>query len=212
MIEEIGSIVIILLFWELQEYINQNDPIVSGVDLLNMTTTGIIEKLPIGNTDVSGVFTTSEQSMIINKEEVRDNPDLNKLLRDFEASNNNYNLSVRIKGEVSSLENLEVDNISSFNLDQHIETGNVNAIIVADVDFMEDQFWVNVKEYFAEELLTPFANNAAFVVNSLENLSDASTLASLRARGVMDRPFTLINNLELESRRNLQRKRTFISK
>lgn len=190
-----------------KEYINQNDPIVSGVDLLNMTTAGIIEKLPDGITDVSSIFTTSEQSMTINKEEVRDNPDLNKLLRDFEASNNNYNLSVRIKGEVESvLDNLEVDNLSSFNLDEHIETGNVNAIIVADVDFMEDQFWVNVKEYFAEELLTPFANNAAFVVNSLENLSDASTLASLRARGVMDRPFTLINNLELESERIFREK------
>ncbi|MEK9794117.1 MAG: hypothetical protein VW265_01085, partial [Hyphomicrobiales bacterium] len=51
-----------------------------------------------------------------------------------------------------------------------------------------------------------FANNAAFVVNSLENLSDASTLASLRARGVMDRPFTLINNLELESERIFREK------
>jgi len=77
-----------------KEYINQNDPIVSGVDLLNMRTTGVIEKLPNGNTNVSGLFTTSEQSMTINKEEVRDNPDLNKLLRDFEASNNKYNLSV----------------------------------------------------------------------------------------------------------------------
>ena len=75
----------------------------------------------------------------------------------------------------------------------------MNAIIVTDVDFLEDQFWVNVKEYFGEDLLTPFANNATFIVNALENLSDSSTLASLRARGVMDRPFILINDLQLRS-------------
>ena len=182
------------------EYINQDDPIVSGLDLINITTAGVIERLPDYSTEITDIFTTSEQSTLIGKEEVKDNPDLNKLLREFEASNNKYSLSVRVEGNAESvIENLELENIPTYAEAQHIENGPVNAIIVTDVDFLEDQFWVNVKEYFGEDLLTPFANNATFIVNALENLSDSSTLATLRARGVMDRPFVLINDLQLQS-------------
>ena len=182
------------------EYINQEDPIVSGLDLINITTAGVIERIPDHKTEITDIFTTSEQSTLIGKEEVKDNPDLNKLLREFEASNNNYSLSVRVKGEAASVvDSLDLQNVPSYSKDRHIQSGSVNAIIVTDVDFLEDQFWVNVKEYFGEDLLTPFANNATFIVNALENLSDSSTLASLRARGVMDRPFILINDLQLRS-------------
>ena len=190
-----------------KKYINQQDPIVSGIDLLNLTTAGAIEELPGATTDITSIISTSKQSMLISKDNVSDNPDLNKLLRDFKASETNYNLSVRIKGDAYSvLSLLDQNNIQSYNKESHTEQGTVNAIIVSDVDFLEDQFWVNVKDYFAEELLTPFANNAAFVVNALENLSDASSLASLRSRGVMDRPFVLINNLQLESERVFREK------
>ena len=182
------------------EYINQDDPIVSGLDLINITTAGVIERLPNHSTEITDIFTTSEQSTLIGKEEVKDNPDLNKLLREFEASNNKYSLSVRVEGNAESvIENLELENIPTYAEAQHIQNGSVNAIIVTDVDFLEDQFWVNVKEYFGEDLLTPFANNATFIVNALENLSDSTTLATLRARGVMDRPFVLINDLQLQS-------------
>jgi ABC-type uncharacterized transport system involved in gliding motility auxiliary subunit len=157
-----------------KKYINQQDPIVSGIDLLNLTTAGAIEELPSATTDITSIISTSKQSMLISKDNVSDNPDLNKLLRDFKASETNYNLSVRIEGDAYSvLSLLDQNNIQSYNKESHTEQGKVNAIIVSDVDFLEDQFWVNVKDYFAEELLTPFANNAAFVVNALENLSDA---------------------------------------
>jgi ABC-type uncharacterized transport system involved in gliding motility auxiliary subunit len=190
-----------------KDYINQQDPIVSGIDLLNLTTAGVIEEIPGSKTTITSVFSTSKQSMLIDKDDVSDNPDLNKLLRDFKASETNYNLSVRIQGNASSaFSMLNENNISSYEKNTHIDQGDINVIVISDVDFLEDQFWVNVKDYFAEELLTPFANNAAFVVNALENLSDASTLASLRSRGVMDRPFTLINNLQLESERVFREK------
>ena len=107
-------------------------------------------------------------------------------MREFEASNNNYSLSVRVKGEVASVvDSLDLQNVPTYSEDRHIQRGSVNAIIVTDVDFLEDQFWVNVKEYFGEDLLTPFANNATFIVNALENLSDSSTRLLLYALEVL---------------------------
>jgi len=51
-------------------------------------------------------------------------------------------------------------------------------------------------------VVIPVANNAALVVGALENLSGNDALIALRARGVSDRPFTLVEDL----RRNAERK------
>ena len=52
------------------EYINQDDPIVSGLDLINITTAGVIERLPDHSTEITDIFTTSAQSTLIGKEAV----------------------------------------------------------------------------------------------------------------------------------------------
>lgn len=84
----------------------------------------------------------------------------------------------------------------------HIASGKVNAIVIADTDLMADQFWVDRRELLGQQVVMPTANNAALVVGALENLSGNDALISLRARGVTDRPFTLVDDL----RRNAERK------
>ncbi len=84
----------------------------------------------------------------------------------------------------------------------HIASGKVNAIVIADTDLMADQFWVDRRELLGQQVVVPTAQNAALVVGALENLSGNDALISLRARGVTDRPFTLVEDL----RRNAERK------
>jgi gliding motility-associatede transport system auxiliary component len=84
----------------------------------------------------------------------------------------------------------------------HIASGKVNAIVIADTDLMADQFWVDRRELLGQQVVVPTSQNAAFVVGALENLSGDDALISLRARGVTDRPFTLVEDL----RRNAERK------
>jgi ABC-type uncharacterized transport system involved in gliding motility auxiliary subunit len=84
----------------------------------------------------------------------------------------------------------------------HYASGKVNAIVIADTDLMADQFWVNRRQLLGQEVVMPTAHNAALVVGALENLSGNDALISLRARGVTDRPFTLVEDL----RRNAERK------
>ncbi len=84
----------------------------------------------------------------------------------------------------------------------HLTSGKVNAIVIADTDLMADQFWVNRRQMLGQDVVIPVANNAALVVGALENLSGNDALIALRARGVSDRPFTLVEDL----RRNAERK------
>ena len=194
------------------ENINPDDVVVGGIDVINLTTSGIIDISSDSNLNIKNLFATSKQSMKIDKENVKSRPDLNKLLQDFKPSGINYNLAVRIEGQAESLyEELNRKVKLGINNANHIQDGVINVILVADVDFLEDQFWVNVKDYFGEELLTPFANNAAFVINAMENLSGASSLASLRARGIVEKPFVLINELELESEKLFREKERLLA-
>ena len=71
--------------------------------------------------------------------------------------------------------------------------------MVADTDFLQDQFWLDVREMMGQQVAMPYAHNGAFVLAALENLTGSDALISLRARGVADRPFELVNDLRREA-------------
>jgi ABC-type uncharacterized transport system involved in gliding motility auxiliary subunit len=88
----------------------------------------------------------------------------------------------------------------------HTGSGRVNAIVVADADMLNDQFWVEVREFLGQQVAIPNASNAAFVVNALDNLSGSEALIALRGRGAEDRPFKLVNELRRDAERRYREK------
>jgi ABC-type uncharacterized transport system involved in gliding motility auxiliary subunit len=88
----------------------------------------------------------------------------------------------------------------------HVARGRINAIVIADTDILSDQFWVEVRDFLGQQVAMPIANNAAFVVNALDNLSGSDALIALRARGADDRPFTLVNELRRDAERRYREK------
>jgi ABC-type uncharacterized transport system involved in gliding motility auxiliary subunit len=81
----------------------------------------------------------------------------------------------------------------------HLASGNVNVIVVADTDFLQDQFWLDIREMLGQQVAVPTAHNGTFVLAALENLTGSDALISLRARGVADRPFDLVNDLRRDA-------------
>jgi ABC-type uncharacterized transport system involved in gliding motility auxiliary subunit len=77
----------------------------------------------------------------------------------------------------------------------HVAAGKVNVVVIADTDFIQDQFWLEVREFLGQQVAAPTAHNGALVLAALENLTGSDALISLRARGVADRPFDLVNDL-----------------
>jgi ABC-type uncharacterized transport system involved in gliding motility auxiliary subunit len=86
----------------------------------------------------------------------------------------------------------------------HVAAGKVNVIVVADTDFLQDQFWLEARDFLGQQVAVPTAHNGAFVLAALENLTGSDALISLRARGVADRPFELVNALRLEAERHFR--------
>jgi ABC-type uncharacterized transport system involved in gliding motility auxiliary subunit len=81
----------------------------------------------------------------------------------------------------------------------HVASGKVNVVVIADSDFLQDQFWLDVREMMGQQVAMPYAHNGAFVLAALENLTGSDALISLRARGVADRPFEVVADLRREA-------------
>ena len=54
---------------------------------------------------------------------------------------------------------------------------------------------VQRQSFLGQQLVTAVANNADFVINSLDNLSGSAALIGIRARASFSRPFTRVDNL-----------------
>lgn len=88
----------------------------------------------------------------------------------------------------------------------HLDNGRINAVVIGDTDLLNDQFWVDVRDFLGQQVAVPHAHNAAFVVGALENLSGSDALISLRGRGVTDRPFELVNAIRRDAERQFREK------
>ncbi len=74
-------------------------------------------------------------------------------------------------------------------------TGRVNAIVIGDVDFLDDRYWVARQQFLGTELTEAFASNGAFVLNAVDHLIGDERLIGIRSRDVAFRPFTLVDEL-----------------
>ncbi|MBB4212002.1 ABC-type uncharacterized transport system involved in gliding motility auxiliary subunit [Rhodothalassium salexigens DSM 2132] len=81
----------------------------------------------------------------------------------------------------------------------HRTQGDINIIVVADADLMDDRFWVRVQNIFGQRVAQPIADNGTFVINALENLSGSKALMSLRGRGVSQRPFAVVEEMRRDA-------------
>jgi len=75
----------------------------------------------------------------------------------------------------------------------------LHAVIVADTDLLTNWLWVRVQSLFGQTIATEMANNGAFVVNAVDNLTGSSDLMAIRGRETALRPFEKVESLRREA-------------
>jgi ABC-type uncharacterized transport system involved in gliding motility auxiliary subunit len=75
---------------------------------------------------------------------------------------------------------------------------------MADSDIFDDKFWVHVENVYGKKMAAPFADNAAFVLNAVENLMGSNDLISLRTRAANSRPFVVVQKMQAEAQAEFQ--------
>ena len=77
-------------------------------------------------------------------------------------------------------------------------------MLIADTDFMADQFSVEQLNFLGFQSNRPLNDNLNFVSNILEFLSGSEDLISLRGKGTAVRPFTVVRELETKAQERYQ--------
>lgn len=75
----------------------------------------------------------------------------------------------------------------------------ISVVVVADTDLLADNFWLRMQDSMGVRVPAPFADNANFIVNALDNLGGSSDLISLRSRGGSTRPFTVVEQIQKDA-------------
>ena len=77
-------------------------------------------------------------------------------------------------------------------------------MLIADTDFMADQFSVEQLNFLGFQSIRPLNDNLNFVSNILEFLSGSEDLISLRGKGTAMRPFIVVRELEAKAQERFQ--------
>ncbi|MBR4126368.1 MAG: GldG family protein [Alphaproteobacteria bacterium] len=194
-------------------YLSPEDPVTNALNLINMAYAGSfsVTKKVDGLTATPLIFSSKETKL--EKTTFAQTAAPANMLREFKSDNKNRVLGLRIKGTPhSAFDKAPVRNFLKQRSEAHIEkaTTPVNIILIADSDFLADKFWTAKNELLGVEQLYPFAANADLLINALDNLSGATSLIDLRSKAEWRRPFTVIENMQLNAGRQYRAQETIL--
>lgn len=178
-----------------QRALNQDDVATAGLETINIASSGILEPIEGAKTQFVPLLQSSEYAMPFDATRLSMLANPEELIRDLEPTGERYAIAARISGPAQSA----YPNGIEGQKDGLKEAENINVIAVADTDLLSDRMWVQVQDFFGQRVPQPFADNAGFAINALDNLSGSDALISVRSRGRFSRPFEVVEALQREA-------------
>jgi ABC-type uncharacterized transport system involved in gliding motility auxiliary subunit len=201
-----------------KDALEQNDAVTGQLEVLRLFSAGAMKSLPGATTKLEPLVQSSPDSMLLDAEQLQQMPDPAGLMNAFQPSGESYALAVRVSGPTKSAfpdgapapaKAADADstgaNAGSTNAGKTAAAAlkqssrSINLVVVADVDMLSDEAWLNIQQGGDAQTAAPIANNADLVINVIENLAGGATLANLRGRGLSNRPFTTIDRIRTEA-------------
>jgi ABC-type uncharacterized transport system involved in gliding motility auxiliary subunit len=183
-----------------------SDPVTSQLKQINLATAGILQPTPDASTSFQVLMHTGPESMQVDRIRVAMQPDPTGLMDSFVSGGEPLTLAARISGPIKTAypEGLPEAPVAEGEAPPPIlpmpstgwrTDGEANILVIADADMLKDQWWVNIQNFFGQQIAQPTANNSDFLINSLDNLTGNSDLISLRSRQGFERPFTRVEEI-----------------
>ncbi len=181
---------------------SQDDIAISSLESINFASAGILDIDPETQTTVTTLIQSSAYAKPLETIRMQFLTDPSDLQKDFQPTGERYPVSVRIAGKANSAFESSVGDSDGKTHEgkTHIaSTDELNVIVVADTDLLVDQMWVQVQNFFGQQVATPWANNGDFVINAVDNLVGSAALINVRSRGRFSRPFDVVLDLRREA-------------
>ncbi len=205
------------------ERMNASDVTTAELGTINVAMAGRLEAVEGGAATLDPLLRSSPAAMLMPASRFAFLPDPSSLQAGFEAGGEAFVVAARVSGTLASAfpqgkPSLDAgeENSAGDRRDDGSNAGDApgahlgesrepaNLIVVADVDLLSDPMWVQVQNFFGQQLANAFASNGAFVINALESLGGSSDLISVRSRGSYSRPFTRVDALRADAESRLR--------
>ncbi|SEI96982.1 ABC-type uncharacterized transport system involved in gliding motility, auxiliary component [Azotobacter beijerinckii] len=174
----------------------------AGLESLTVASAGILDPVEGASTRFVPLIQSSSYAMPLDAERVAATDDPQALLGDLQPTGERYAIAARIGGPAKSA---YPDGIEG-RRDGLKAADNINLIVVADSDLLSDRMWVRVQDFFGQRIPQPFADNASFAINALDNLAGSEALIEVRSRGRFSRPFVVVEALQHEAEARFREK------
>jgi len=178
-------------------HLAQDDVVTGELQRLNLNSAGAISAREGATTTIEPLVVSSPLAMAIAADQIRNDPDPARLIADFAPAGSSFTLAARVSGPVkSAFPDGPPEGVES--AAEHLAEARqpLNLILVADADLLADATWVRAQDLLGQEIVVPIANNGDFAINALDNLAGTPGLISLRGRGLIDRPFEVVRDME----------------
>ena len=180
----------------------QDDVVSAGLEILTLGTAGILEPLADASTTFVPLLQSSTYAMPVDAERFANLVNPQALFSELQPTGERYTFAARLSGPAETAYPKGIEGIK----DGLQKADSINVIVVADTDLLSDRMWVQVQDFFGQRITQPWADNATFTINALDNLSGSDALISVRSRGRFSRPFEVVTALQREAESSFRQK------
>ena len=190
---------------------NLNDPVTGNLQLLNIASAGALKAHQGATTKFTPLISSSSNAMLMDAMQIRFTQRPQDLIRRFQATGERFTVAARVTGPAKTAfpngppkETKETtpaaDSKDKTPLPDEIkESPDINVILVADSDLIDDRFWVQIQNLLGQQIAIPTSDNGALVQNLVENMMGSNDLISLRTRERNSRPFTVVEQIRRDA-------------
>ncbi|HEY3778463.1 MAG TPA: Gldg family protein [Rhizomicrobium sp.] len=207
------------------------DQVTANLQALNLASVGALSQRKGATTTFEPLIRSSDEASLMDAMQAHLDPRPQDLMAQVEPTGRRYTIAARISGSAKTAfpggppvlataadppgkavagdppgKPAAADPPAKPALPQQIKFSKepINVVVMADSDIFDDRFWVHTESLYGHTLATPFADNGAFVLNAVENLTGSNDLISLRTRATSNRPFTVVQKLQTQAQARFQ--------
>lgn len=203
------------------EDLDNEDITLFGLESLNWSSAGILETTEEATTEVTVLAQSSDQAQPHKVEDLLQLHDPQTLMQNFAPTGERYVLAARVSGQAKTAfpDGVEIQVEIPANEEDAAEqetpaepefetrlltpevtdAEDIQVMVVSDTDILSDRLWVQVQNFFGQQIVTPWSDNGSFLINSLEHMSGHPDLIEVRSQGRFNRPFTRVEALRRDA-------------
>jgi ABC-type uncharacterized transport system involved in gliding motility auxiliary subunit len=200
--------------------ISKDDAVAGQVDEIWLPFAGVFTGTPAAGLKETVLLKTTKNSQLVEPFLSQMSP--SKIVDEFKASDTSYALAVRLVGKFKTAfpdgkpaakpddkdkddEKKDENKPDDSAKDSLKETKSDNAVIlVGDTDWLSDQFSVQVQNFFGQKIVQVRNGNLALIQGVVEQFSGDQNLIGTRSRGSLNRPFTVVKEMQAQANARFQ--------